>query len=87
MGNPVCSSSSDRGCMSSSGRNWRFGGGGGGRVFLRYKNLECGSYDSIVVYGGPSNGGVRGLIGGAGTVTHFVIQDNSIVVGPTDGIE
>ena len=80
MGNPVCLAPSDRNCRQFSDRNWRFGGGGGGRVFLRYENLECGNYDSIVVYGGPSNGGVRGLIGGAGTVTHFVIQDNCTTV-------
>ena len=80
LGNPICLAPSDRNCRQFSDRNWRFGGGGGGRIFLRYENLECGNYDSIVVYGGPSNGGVRGLIGGAGTVTHFVIQDNSTIV-------
>ena len=81
MGNPVCFAPSDQSGRHHSDRNWRFGGGGGGRIFLRYENLECGNYDSIVVYGGPSNGGVRGLIGGAGTVTHFVIQDNCTTVG------
>ena len=50
-------------------------------MFLRYQQLECGNYDAIIAYGGPSNGGVRGLIGGAGTITHFVIRENDTVVG------
>ena len=50
-------------------------------MFLRYQQLECGNYDAIIAYGGPSNGGVRGLIGGAGTITHFVIRENATAVG------
>lgn len=38
MGNPVL-----------LGKNsWKFGGGGGGRIFLRYSVLECGNLDVIV---------------------------------------
>lgn len=74
MGNPVLFSNHSRPLF-------RYGGGGGGRVFLRYQQLECGNYDAIIAYGGPSNGGVRGLIGGAGTITHFVIRENATAVG------
>ena len=70
MGNPV---------LSTEPNSWKYGGGGGGRIFLRYETLECSYHDSIIVYGGPSNGGRRGLIGGAGTITHFVTSSNGTV--------
>lgn len=38
MGNPVLGESN----------NWKYGGGGGGRIFLRYESLECGNLDVIV---------------------------------------
>lgn len=68
MGNPVLRENS-----------WKYGGGGGGRIFLRYENLECSYYDAIIAFGGPSNGGTRGLIGGAGTITHFITMGNVTV--------
>ena len=38
MGNPVL----------FTHNSWKFGGGGGGRIFLRYSMLECGNLDVIV---------------------------------------
>ena len=73
MGNPVLFNS------SSSRRSWKYGGGGGGRIFLRYERLDCSYYDAIVAFGGPSNGGTRGLIGGAGTITHIITNENQTV--------
>lgn len=70
MGNPV---------LGDQSNSWKYGGGGGGRIFLRYETLECSYYDAIIVYGGPSNGGRHGLIGGAGTITHFVNAGNGTV--------
>jgi hypothetical protein len=43
-------------------------------LLLRIKSLEC-----LYRYGGPSNGGKRGLIGGAGTISHFVMSNNTTV--------
>lgn len=70
--------------------NWGFAAGGGGRVFLRYELLNCANYDAISAwekeeamrrsYGGLSFGGKRGLIGGAGTISHFITQNNITVV-------
>ena len=72
MGTPVLAS-------ENPSNIWKYGGGGGGRIFLRYGTLECNNFDTIVAYGGPSNGDRRGLIGGAGTITHFMTSTNGTV--------
>lgn len=77
MGNPVLLNED----------SWKFGGGGGGRIFLHYSVLECGNLDVIVAWkrgngvtsrrGGPSSGFRRGMIGGGGTISHIIDAENN----------